>query len=238
MLKTNPETAITWLNGRLQYRKPMENNETSDVVGYFPNGKLQFNFPMRAGLFHGSCRIWYESGLLQSEEEYRRGVLDGFARRWYPGGRLEVQFCFSRGIRHGPSKRWNEGGELLLAKVYLQGNEVPEETAKLILDGKLNAGHILEIKNAQLRRFCLEELGYERFLSQTEHKIIEKEGEQELVRINWVKREEPIYLIKVKCPSTGAYYTLRVPPTSQTVREAVAWTFGMNKMEYIPQQEA
>jgi hypothetical protein len=234
----NPEVNITWLDGRLEYRKHMADSEFADAFGYFPNGKLQFHFPMREGLLNGPCRIWREFGMLESEEEYLRGVFDGFVRRWYPNGRLEFQLRYSRGIRHGPSKYWNEQGESVSAKVYLRGREMPEEIAELILDEKLNAGHILEIKNAQFRQFCLEEFGYERFLSQMEHEVIEKEGEQELVRINWVKREEPIYLIKVKCPSTGAYYTLRVPPTSQTVKEAVAWTFGMNKMEYVPQQEA
>jgi hypothetical protein len=229
---------ITWLDGKLEYRKHSNNSELAEAVGYFTNGKLQFNFPMRQGRLHGVCRIWRESGMLESEEEYIRGVFDGFVRRWYLSGRMEFQLRYSRGVRHGPSKYWNEQGELVSAKVYLSGREVPEEIAQLILDEKLSASHILGIKNAPFRQFCLEEFGYERFLSQMKYEVIEKESEQELVRINWVKSEEPIYLVKVKCPSTGAYYTLRVPPTSKTIKEAIAWTFGMNQMEYLPQQEA
>ena len=44
--------------------------------------------------------------------------------------------------------------------------------------------------------------------------------------------------MKVKCPSTEAFYTLRVPPTMKTVEDAVAWTFGMSGIEYSPEQEA
>ena len=33
-------------------------------------------------------------------------------------------------------------------------------------------------------------------------------------------------------------YWLRVPPTTQTAREGVAWTFGMGASEYVPSRES
>jgi hypothetical protein len=45
---------------------------------------------------------------------------------------------------------------------------------------------------------------------------------------------DPVVAVLVKCPSTGRAYVLRVPPTVQTAREAVAWTFGMTVEEYQP----
>ena len=93
------------------------------------------------------------------------------------------------------------------------------------------------MKNAEIRRICLEELGYARFLSQVDHQVIEKDGEYELVRIDWHKNEEPICLVKVKCPSTGAFYTLRVPLDMKTVKQAVAWTFGLKPSQYCPEKE-
>ncbi len=80
-------------------------------------------------------------------------------------------------------------------------------------------------------------MGYGRFLSQVTHQILDKAGDYELVKIDWHKREEPIYLVKVKCPSTGAFYTLRVPPTVKTVKEGVAWTFHLDQEEYNPEIE-
>ena len=60
----------------------------------------------------------------------------------------------------------------------------------------------------------------------------------DLVKIDWNKEEEPLCLVKVRCPSTGAFYTLRVPPKTKTVKEAVAWTFGISEEKYILEQEA
>ena len=37
-----------------------------------------------------------------------------------------------------------------------------------------------------------------------------------------------INLLKVKCPSTGAFYTLRVPPGIKDVNAARQWTFGVD----------
>src|SRR4029077_9941466 len=45
---------------------------------------------------------------------------------------------------------------------------------------------------------------------------------------------DPVVAVLVKCPTTGRAYVLRVPPTVQTAREAVAWTFGMTVEEYQP----
>ncbi|MEI8349860.1 MAG: DUF6745 domain-containing protein [Candidatus Omnitrophota bacterium] len=237
MSRIDRQIKFTWLDGRLVYHKYIGDREFAVAAGYFPNGRPQFHFPMRKGRFHGICRFWRESGLLESEEEYRDGVLEGFVHRWYPNGILGAKLLYSRGLRNGPSRHWDEHGELVSAKVYLRGREVPEEISGRILDKKLNASYILEIKNAELRRFCLEEFGYERFASQMQHRVIDKNGEQELVCITWINREEPIYLVKVKCPSTGVFYTLRVPPDMNTVKQAIAWTFNMKEDEYLASQE-
>ena len=103
--------------------------------------------------------------------------------------------------------------------------------------GNLTAKLILRIANTAVRRICLEEFGYARFLAELPHQILDRSGEYELVKIDWHKREEPIYLVKVKCPSTGAFYTLRVPATMKTVKEAIAWTFDVNEGEYLPEVE-
>jgi hypothetical protein len=85
---------------------------------------------------------------------------------------------------------------------------------------------------------CLEEIGYERFLSEVEHEVLDRQGDYEFIRINWHAEEEPIYLIKVKCSSTGVFYALRVSPYVKTVQEAIAWTFALSEHEYRPQEES
>ncbi|ABA19654.1 conserved hypothetical protein [Trichormus variabilis ATCC 29413] len=34
---------------------------------------------------------------------------------------------------------------------------------------------------------------------------------------------EPIYLLKMTCPSTGFIHVLRVPPQTKSAREAIRW---------------
>ena len=40
--------------------------------------------------------------------------------------------------------------------------------------------------------------------------------------------DRTINLLKVKCPSTQAFYTLRVPPGIRDVHTARQWTFGVD----------
>jgi hypothetical protein len=49
---------------------------------------------------------------------------------------------------------------------------------------------------------------------------------------------EPLRAVVVRCPSTGAVYWLRVPPSTKTAHEGVAWTFGLPASEYRPTTEA
>jgi antitoxin component YwqK of YwqJK toxin-antitoxin module len=201
------------------------------------NGKLHTEIFYKNGLRDGICRIWFEDGQLRSESFYLTGIMHGLWTIWHPNGKLLSQLNYQNGQRHGESKEWDELGKLKSSNVYVRGIKFSVGIGNRVLLNRLTAEDILRVRNARVRRFCLEELGYERFLTQMPHEILHKEGDYEFVRIDWHKREEPIYLVKVKCPSTGAFYTLRVPPTSKTIKEAVAWTFSMRVDEYLPQLE-
>ena len=163
--------------------------------------------------------------------------MEGQYLEWYGNGQIRSDFHFANGRRHGTFEHRLPDGTLKKKEVYIQSVHIPADIYRRINNKQLTAKDILDMKNAAIRRICLEQLGYARFLAQMEHQIIEKDGEYELVRIYWHEREEPICLVKVKCPSTGAFYTLRVPPNAQTVKEAVAWTFGLKADEYRPEKE-
>jgi len=220
------------------------------------------------GVRHGRNRIWYPGGALKSESRYVRGrrsgerkdwyesgkprlrceylhndfrlleLLHGVCIKWYPDGRMESQVTYAFGVMHGVCRSWDTAGKMTDKCIYVRGVHISGELHGHILNGTLTAKKILGITNSAVRRICLEELGYGRFLSQVPHEILDRAGENELVKIDWHKREEPIYLVKVKCPSTGAFYTLRVPPETTSVKSAVAWTFGVREDEYNPELEA
>nr|WP_226582714.1 hypothetical protein [Microseira wollei] len=44
---------------------------------------------------------------------------------------------------------------------------------------------------------------------------------------------EPIYLLKMTCPSTGFIHALRVPPSMKSAREAIRWVnWGIDPEEF------
>ena len=44
---------------------------------------------------------------------------------------------------------------------------------------------------------------------------------------------EPIYLLKMACPSTGFIHALRVPPNINSAREAISWVnWGVDPEEF------
>jgi len=230
---------IWYDDGTLECEEEYCNGRLSGVRrGWHKNGKLEIEVFYMHGLRHGICRIWYEDGTLRSTSSYVSGNLNGIWKIWHPNGILSWQCNYQNGRLHGVSRRWHISGDLRSTEVHVRGIKVPVNIGDLIISRKLTAKDILGVKNAAVRRLCLEELGYARFLSQMPHTIIEKDGDCELVMIDWLKREEPICLVKVKCPSTGAFYTLRVPPKMKTVKKAVAWTFHLDEKDYNPESEA
>ena len=210
---------------------------------WYPDGTLKFEASYKFGCRDGECKEWYENGKLRRQCAYvpdRIGsshILHGMLTEWYPSGKLRLQANYAFGVLHGTHREWKEDGSLADKRTYVRGVRISGELSRHIDNRTLAANHILKITNSAVRRICLEELGYGRFLSQVPHEVADKDGEYELVKIDWHKREEPIFLVKVKCPSTGAFYTLRVPPAMKTVKEAVAWTFGLKGSEYSPEAE-
>ena len=195
-------------------------------------GRLRTQKTYRAGFLNGISKKWYENGVLECVRHYEEELWHGPRIEWYPDGKMRYEGHYRRGQLHGMMKEYDQEGKLTNKGFFVAGISVGLGLTKVIEEGALNAGHILRARNAAIRRACLEVLGYARFLSQVVHKVIAREGDSELVRIEWHKREEPIWLVKVKCPSTGAYYALRVPPGTKTIKEALAWTFETKEFDY------
>jgi antitoxin component YwqK of YwqJK toxin-antitoxin module len=204
---------------------------------WYPTGELYLESSYIQGMLHGPRKEWYRNGKLKRSEFYVNDRASGSWTEWYEDGTIKQEVAYRDGLRHGILKQRSPDGKTRSKKIYIRGVLITTKVSNLINDGELSAERILSIRNTAIRRVCLEEFGYARFLVQVPHQILDKDGDQELVKISWHKREEPIFLVKVKCPSTGAFYTLRVPPTMQRVRQAVAWTFGTGEKEYTPVQE-
>jgi hypothetical protein len=102
----------------------------------------------------------------------------------------------------------------------------------------LTAEQIRTEGNAEVRRVMLEHFGFERYLRETGATRLQEDEYGVLWRVD-LPRDEPLVMVQVlnatpEPDGSRRTYFLRVPPTTRTAREAVAWTFGLGEREYEP----
>ncbi|MFH1022882.1 MAG: hypothetical protein V1809_05795 [Planctomycetota bacterium] len=92
---------------------------------------------------------------------------------------------------------------------------------------------IFDEKNQTLRRVLIEGIGHDR-LAHSQGQPIHVDGDMELLGV-WHSGFDPIVFLKVKCPSTGLFYVLRVPPEMRTCRQARNWTLWneRDRMKFV-----
>jgi hypothetical protein len=99
-----------------------------------------------------------------------------------------------------------------------------------------SAQWVLEEWNAELRRVLIQEIGYARICQELHPKQLDSWQEYTLLRIDNQVEIEPIYLLKMTCPSTGFIHAARVPPNIQSAREAIRWVnWGTDPEEFSVQ---
>lgn len=108
-------------------------------------------------------------------------------------------------------------------KIYANhGVFLPEKYGNLLPD-QWQAHWLIGEENAQLRRLLIQNIGYARICQELTVAKLDCWEEYTLLKIIDNVDFDPIYLLKMVCPSTGFVYVLRVPPQIQTAREAIRW---------------
>jgi uncharacterized protein DUF6745 len=132
----------------------------------------------------------------------------------------------------GPAIAWPDG----LVLHCWRGMLVP---ADLIgqLDG-LTVERIHSEQNAELRRVLTERYGFDRYLRDAGATRVGTDETGVLWRLP-IDGDEPLVMVEVtnstpEPDGSSRRYWLRVPPTTRSAREAVAWTFGVAPEEYRP----
>ncbi|PZH18358.1 hypothetical protein C1I97_03895 [Streptomyces sp. NTH33] len=105
----------------------------------------------------------------------------------------------------------------------------------------LTPRRIREEENAELRRVMLEHYGYDRYLEESGAQPVQRDEAGVLWRIE-LEGDEPLVMVEVvnstpEPDGTHRTYWLRVPPRTRTAREGVAWTFGLEEADYVPERE-
>ncbi|MEH2168642.1 MAG: DUF6745 domain-containing protein [Nostoc sp.] len=107
--------------------------------------------------------------------------------------------------------------------------------------GKVHPQHwqsqwLLIEHNSELRRVLIQGIGYGRICEELQAIELDTWTEYTLLKIDADVDEEPIYLLKMTCPSTGFIHALRVPPNMNSAREAIRWVnWGVDPEEFSVQ---
>jgi len=138
-----------------------------------------------------------------------------------------------------------------ILKRYIQDLETK---IKLETDYPITFEDVEETENLELREQALRKLGYENYIregfemNKIQYIILEDRTFQHpsdfygsIPRGYFNDRKDRIIILtdsiaflQVKDSSTGKRYFLKVPPDMRSVREAKAWTFGLEEDEYNP----
>ena len=102
------------------------------------------------------------------------------------------------------------------------------------------ASWLLTEHNAEVRRVLIQAIGYARICQELQATELDSWQEYTLLKIENNIDIEPIYLLKMTCPSTGHLHALRVPPkvrsssrASLTAKEAINWVnWGIDPEEF------
>ncbi|KAM3115235.1 DUF6745 domain-containing protein [Phormidesmis sp. 146-33] len=102
------------------------------------------------------------------------------------------------------------------------GITLPETYGKLH-PNQWRAEWLLSERNAELRRVLIEGVGYERIYQELGAIELDSWREYSLLKIDSNIDVEPIFLLKMTCPSTQFIHILRVPPNMNSAKEAIRW---------------
>ena len=89
---------------------------------------------------------------------------------------------------------------------------------------------ILAIRNIEDRRKAIKIYGEENFMRDIKGEVIDKEKDNYLIRVK--NKPEDFVFMNLKDSSTDRRYMIRVPPDTKTVKEGLAWSFGLSPEEY------
>ncbi|SME91845.1 DUF6745 domain-containing protein [Streptomyces sp. Amel2xC10] len=179
------------------------------------------------------------------------GPLDGLAAVcrsagwWWPFARVAVVCERPVALHRDEAGRLDHGDGPALAypdgfALYAwRGMPVPAEFLAEL--PALTPERIRSEENAELRRVMLEYYGYDRYLTDSGARPVHRDGTGTLWRID-LANDEAVVMVEVlnstpEPDGTHRTYWLRVPPSTRTAREGVAWTFGLDADVYAPVRE-
>ncbi|MBD2354190.1 hypothetical protein H6G41_06050 [Tolypothrix sp. FACHB-123] len=121
-------------------------------------------------------------------------------------------------------------------KLYsYHGVTLPEKYGKLHPQ-QWRSQWLLTEENAELRRVLIQGIGYSRICQELQAIELDTWKEYTLLKIDADVDQQPIYLLKMTCPSTGFIHALRVPADMTSAYQAICWVnWGIAPEEFAIQ---
>lgn len=183
----------------------------------------------RGCIFNAGSRYYWHA---EEEQNKKRTPVDitgsgSFALKVYDiRGKIIHSGQYERSQRIGV---WLEDS---INTYYLTGVKVSENIYRND-PSKWNADEVLAISNAQLRASLLKKFTYERLIQRKKGRIVDhdttNDRDNTIIEFDNAKGsgdDRFIRILKVCCPTTRAYYALRIPPEISNCEVARSWTFN------------
>jgi len=122
----------------------------------------------------------------------------------------------------GPAVLYRDGYSVYALHGVRMQKEYVETPAE-----KIDPVVVVKEENAEVRRELVRKIGIERLCQKIGHKVLDKGGDYELLRLN-IPDIEAVYL-KMRNPSIGVWHLEGVHPNIKTINEALAWRDGEEK---------
>lgn len=103
---------------RLERRQYFVAGQLVGERGYWRDGTLAFERPIRDGKAHGRCYEWARSGALVLLEPYRAGLMHGTARQWAEDGTLLGSYEMRHGTGFDVWRARTEEGRIVVAEIH------------------------------------------------------------------------------------------------------------------------
>lgn len=125
------------------------NNQTADIVSYYPNGKPAIQFALNKGQLNGVFVINTIDGKPEYECLYKNGNLEGDRTEYYTNGKLYKKEHFTNNNYDGKQQYFKEDGKLWAEVSFkndeLHGNTLVYNAGKLVTTKKYDSDELVEI---------------------------------------------------------------------------------------------
>ncbi len=110
---------------------------TTEVLCYYPNGKISTRMAMKNGLPNGESKTYYPSGKIMREKVYVKGDYEGTYKLYFENGKLKELITYHNDERDGRYELYFENGQKRETGQYIAGQTQGEwrqynEAGKLV----------------------------------------------------------------------------------------------------------